>query len=553
MARVGIAIAALLILWVGELLSPALAEPIGVTRLLVIAVATILIPPLGTRALLRGHREPPSAQGNRRRRAALRAASILPLLGLLWLTASGLWSELLSRLPPPLGGLALLGVLTPFLLGWLLSEREVWRAEIRRSGESLSPLGVTLTCARPALLLLAVFVAAETASDLVWLRPDLREMWQTDPGVSALGSLLLLLLLLLITPRILGWIHPRESLPEGTLRERFRETARAAGTGLGRVEVWNTHPLLTLNACVTGLLPGQRRVYFTRGLIERLDEEQLAAVFAHELGHSRLHHFWFHTGLILGIGGIAAGAATLLGTGGGGGTGEDGPVELAIIGGTILFLAFFYGHLSRHFENQADLFSADTLGSPNGITSALHQLATLSGADLRRGGWRHPSILARIDRVLSCTFDPRARRRFEGRTRRLQLLCLLILLVGALGGLSSLRARLEEPEWKRGVDRAGVILDGIRARASRPGVDEEWVAREAERARLLLVGALQDPATRPGSAPPGSPPRAEILRRLALTYELLGDPISRAAALYLSTLGSPATPETPPDPSPSGD
>ncbi|MGA1490050.1 MAG: M48 family metalloprotease, partial [Planctomycetota bacterium] len=432
-----------------QLLSPALAEPIGVTRLLVIAVATILIPPLGTRALLRGHREPPSAQGNRRRRAALRAAWILPLLGLLWLTASGLWSELLSRLPPPLGGLALLGVLTPFLLGWLLSEREVWRAEIRRSGESLSPLGGTLTCARPALLLLAVFVAAETASDLVWLRPDLREMWQTDPGVSALGSLLLLLLLLLITPRILGWIHPRESLPEGTLRERFRETARAAGTGLGRVEVWNTHPLLTLNACVTGLLPGQRRVYFTRGLIERLDEEQLAAVFAHELGHSRLHHFWFHTGLILGIGGIAAGAATLLGTGGGGGTGEDGPVELAIIGGTILFLAFFYGHLSRHFENQADLFSADTLGSPNGITSALHQLATLSGAALRRGGSRHPSILARIDRVLSCTFDPRARRRFEGRTRRLQLLCLLILLVGALGGLSSLRARLEEPEWKR--------------------------------------------------------------------------------------------------------
>ena len=44
------------------------------------------------------------------------------------------------------------------------------------------------------------------------------------------------------------------------------------------------------NAAIVGFLPGHRTVLFSDSLLAGLPPRELAAVFAHEIGHARRHH-----------------------------------------------------------------------------------------------------------------------------------------------------------------------------------------------------------------------------------------------------------------------
>ncbi|RPJ24167.1 MAG: zinc metalloprotease HtpX [Planctomycetaceae bacterium] len=136
------------------------------------------------------------------------------------------------------------------------------------------------------------------------------------------------------------------------------------------------------NAFATGRNPQHGAVAVTEGLLRMLDEEELAGVLAHELGHVRNRDT-----LIMTVAATLAGAITMLAqmaqwgamfgfgrrddedSGGGGILGVLLMAILAPIAATLIQLA-----ISRSREYFADTTGAAIAGSPSGLARALEKL-----------------------------------------------------------------------------------------------------------------------------------------------------------------------------------
>src|SRR5262249_54986641 len=101
------------------------------------------------------------------------------------------------------------------------------------------------------------------------------------------GGLLVALALLL--PTLLRNVWATQPLPPGALRERLQAVADRAGFRSRALLAWNTGDLMA-NAAVVGVGPRARIVLFSDSLLARLDGEELASVFAHEIGHAARRH-----------------------------------------------------------------------------------------------------------------------------------------------------------------------------------------------------------------------------------------------------------------------
>jgi hypothetical protein len=77
------------------------------------------------------------------------------------------------------------------------------------------------------------------------------------------------------------------------------------------------------------------------------------------------------------------------------------------------------GFFMRHFERQADLYSAQSLGSPGEIISSLEKIAVLSGKIRDLPSWHHFSIRERVGFLWRTTAEPglvKKHNRFVGST-----------------------------------------------------------------------------------------------------------------------------------------
>ena len=187
-------------------------------------------------------------------------------------------------------------------------------------------------------------------------------------------------------------------------------------------------PTESPNAFATGRSPRHASVAVTEGILHLLNDEELAGVLAHELGHVRNRDI-----LTSSIAATLAGAITLLshtgrfammfgGYGGrnrdrdGGGLSELFMLILAPIAATLIQLA-----VSRSREYEADATGAHMTGNPYALASALEKLDAysrrlpmsasastahlfivqplLSGAGLAGMFATHPPIAKRIERL----------------------------------------------------------------------------------------------------------------------------------------------------------
>jgi len=92
-----------------------------------------------------------------------------------------------------------------------------------------------------------------------------------------------------VAPWLIQRLVRHDWVPEGSDHPLVRiveRQAQAAGVPMPRLAVVDDG---MPNAFTFGHVPGDARVFVTRGLLERLDERELEAVVAHELGHIR--HF----------------------------------------------------------------------------------------------------------------------------------------------------------------------------------------------------------------------------------------------------------------------
>jgi len=166
------------------------------------------------------------------------------------------------------------------------------------------------------------------------------------------------------------------------------------------------------NAAVVGW-GRNRRILIGDTLLTLCSDDEIEAVFAHELGHVALHHTWkllagsavsFVIGFYLLHVVLDPGAAAL---------GFAGPAEIAAVPLLMIWIAII-GFLSkplqtgysRHLEKQADLFVLDKVEKPETLASALTKLADRNLSDPNPGRlvealfYTHPPIAKRIDYIL---------------------------------------------------------------------------------------------------------------------------------------------------------
>ncbi len=330
-------------------------------------------------AHLRGH--DPDAKTTRqtvaRERLLCLDASLSGLL-VLALTLGGGIAGIDQTLPPFLVLLVAAGIFASLRLITALWRRLVLDVRFGLAPAGLGPaLGATVRRVTPTAML---FTGA------AWLA-----LWLIEAG----GSLWWLTAWLLWSAISIGHTFlpspragPSQPLKSGALRTRLEALAKRSGTQLAGIRVAEVSGQTSrANASVEGLGPA-KRVLLHDTLLTALDETEVEAVVAHELGHARQHHeeiwlavlsLWRLFGLALFTWAvrtpeIAAGLGLSDGSAG---------AKLTLIGCLFFAASLLVGPLRalliRHLEQTADAFAAQH-ADPRALGSALVMLDRVNAA-----------------------------------------------------------------------------------------------------------------------------------------------------------------------------
>lgn len=282
-----------------------------------------------------------------------------------------------------------------------------------------------------------------------------------------------------ISPEVLRRVLATERLPDPELQARLRTISDRAGVD-ARVLLWRTHHTVG-NALVMGPVAWFRYVLLSDLLLETLADDEVAAVFAHEVGHIINRHiiwygiFLFGLGLALfGLDDLARQLAGHVGI-------DPTSVDQAFPVVEIIAFVFCFGFLSRRFERQADVYAARTLEAikqstvagaathvgPEGakiFNSALLRVSEVNNVPLETygrfagsakqrlrflsewfgnlgGSWLHGTMASRMRYIEEISRDPKLTAVFDARMRRVKIG--LLALVLACGGWAAWAAQRE--------------------------------------------------------------------------------------------------------------
>jgi len=182
---------------------------------------------------------------------------------------------------------------------------------------------------------------------------------------EALITLPALGVFLVFSPEILRRVLQTEPMPDCALRRRLVATARRHGVGIRGVLLWKTQNQMG-NAAVMGFVSRFRYVLLSDLLLETMHDEQIEAIFAHEIGHVTHRHLpWLMAAMATMMFAMAGPGQLLtdaLESGHGGHVWLAESVQMAImLGAAIGLFALAFGFVSRKFERQADVFAARTI------------------------------------------------------------------------------------------------------------------------------------------------------------------------------------------------
>jgi STE24 endopeptidase len=235
-------------------------------------------------------------------------------------------------------------------------------------------------------------------------------------GAFAVITAFQLVMLLLFPSLILPLFNKLQPLSEGSLRERLVALARRCGFKVSAIQVMDGSKRSThSNAFFTGLGRFRRIVLFDT-LIARMSDEQVEAVLAHEIGHSKKGHVV--KGLVLSAAGSLIGFGVL-----GYVVAQPWVVEafgippgdvapLLVLAGLLAGLATFWltplaNAVSRRHEYEADAFACEIVGRPEPLVDALTMLSASNLSNLTPHPWystfyySHPTWVERRAALLS--------------------------------------------------------------------------------------------------------------------------------------------------------
>jgi Zn-dependent protease with chaperone function len=232
--------------------------------------------------------------------------------------------------------------------------------------------------------------------------PALRTRLEVVSSYQGVFAAVLVVAFALLLPFLLSRTWDTAPIPAGPQRAVLEHVAERARFRARELLVWRTGGTMA-NAAIVGAGPRTRVVLFSDVLLAQLEPSELAAVFAHEIGHAARRHVLvflaFAGGTFLGIDWVAN---ELL---------ADHPwtagafVLAALAAGYLTF-----GWLSRRFELEADLHGLDLMRDPHALIAALEKVG---GSFRDVASWRHFSTSKRVEFLVRAAADPRVGERLR--------------------------------------------------------------------------------------------------------------------------------------------
>lgn len=267
----------------------------------------------------------------------------------------------------------------------------------------------------------------------------------TTPGIT-LGTIAFLLLVVAVLPfwfRVAFGVVP---LPEPPAA-RLRATAAALGFRPDRLHLLPTG-MRALNAMLVGPLPVGRHLCLTDGLVRELDEDSLAGVVAHEVGHARMGHPAILLALVVVVPLLLLAPLRLLDL-----DGLDVVVQAVLMVAMLGAAWIVVRALAHRFEHEADVASVQALGA-GPCTRALMVVSRLAvpvpHGLLGRVFTLHPDEPARWQVMRRYEGEPQFRADFARRSRSLRaaVAVLLVFATGAGAWASAQEWRFEHVLWR---------------------------------------------------------------------------------------------------------
>jgi len=254
------------------------------------------------------------------------------------------------------------------------------------------------------LSLLMLLVAGELL--YLFLRHFPNSWWL----LATAAWLLLTIVLGKITPVfIIPLFYKCSPLANTALKERLLRLGKNCGVGIEQVfEVQLSKDTQKANAAVVGLRKG-RRVLLSDTLLENHSDEEIEAIFAHELGHVRLFHIW----KIIGFGAVITLAGFyltfLLFEARAGSFGFSEIYDITAFPLLVLILMLMglvlmpvQNAYLRHLEKQADMFALGHIRNKQSFISAITKLGNQNLSNPSPGRlvefllYTHPPISRRL-------------------------------------------------------------------------------------------------------------------------------------------------------------
>ena len=200
-------------------------------------------------------------------------------------------------------------------------------------------------------------------------------------------------------------------LQEGPLKEKILDYAQMQRFKLSGIFTMDGSKRSTkLNAFFTGFCKF-RKIVFYDTLLEKIEDDEIVSVLAHEMGHYKKHHIWkmmalsiLQTGLVFYLLSLFLNNPGLF---------EAFKMEHLSIYASLIFFAFLYSPIStglsilfntmlRAHEFEADSYAARSTGTPEALVQALKKLSLANLSNLTPHpalvflSYSHPPVLERI-------------------------------------------------------------------------------------------------------------------------------------------------------------
>jgi Zn-dependent protease with chaperone function len=312
----------------------------------------------------------------------------------------------------------------------------LFQSQVSRKSYVLSNISFNFPVILPWLLISA-------GMDIINLLPvSAPKRLLATPEGQTIFFTLFLVALVVVAPSLIKIFWQCRPLRRGPKRERIETICRKARLQYNNILNWPIFEGKLLTAGVMGLIKRFRYILVTESLLQILNDDEIDAVMAHEIGHIKKRHLLFYLVFFLGfivlsyavfdliLYAILYSKLTFPVV-------RDAPTEpvtvtslaltAAMASILLIYFRYVFGYFMRNCERQADCYAFTLLGSSQSLVSSLKKIAVYSGHSHDRPSWHHFSIRQRVNFLERCEADRRVIAQHDRKLRRS-----IMVFVGAL-------------------------------------------------------------------------------------------------------------------------